>query len=133
MRTRSVAFGTLLLVAACASPREKAYKAALKDYQRANQATVEYARTQAKQLAAVTQTFQAAVGRWPQTFEELLQFALQNKLALDPLAFNEVVFATLSDNSVQIHYDINCSRFDTPQYKFTQTGSMNVKAKSKPR
>ena len=124
-------FVSLLFAAACASPREKALKTTLKDYQRANQATVEFARAQVKQLVAVTQTFQAAFERWPQTFEELVQFAWQDKLAFDPFAFNDAMFAALPDGSVQIHYDVNCARFDTPQYKFTQSGSVNAKVKSR--
>ena len=112
---------------ACASPRERELKAALQDYQRANQATVVFARTQVKQLVAATQAFRAAVARWPRSFEELAQFAQGTNRALDPLAFNDAVFATLPDGSVQVHYDVNCARFDTPQYKFTQTGSVNVK------
>jgi hypothetical protein len=119
----------LVLVAGCASPREKAFKAALKDYKRANQATVEFARAQIKQLIATMQAFRSAFDRWPQTFNELVGFALQNKLALDVFAFNDATFAALPDGSVQVHYDVNCARFDTPQYKFTQTGSVNVKAR----
>ena len=129
MRGRSAWFATLLFVAACASPRERAFKAALKDYNRINRAAVEFARAQAKQLVAATQTFQAARERWPQTFEDLVQFAFSNRLTLDPSAFNDVTFAALPDNSVQVYYDINCARFDTPPYKFTQSGSVNVKAR----
>ena len=129
MRCRFVAIAILLLIAGCASPREKAFKAALNDYKRANQTTVEFARAQVKQLVTATQAFHSAVGRWPQTFDELVPFAAQNKLALDLFAFNDVTFAALSDDSLQIHYDVNCARFNTPQYKFTQSGSVNVKAK----
>jgi hypothetical protein len=129
VRGRLVALGVLLLAAACASPREREIKAAQKDYQRRNRVTAEFARAQVKQLAAATQTFHAAFNRWPQTFEELMQFVLENKIALDPMAFNDVTFATLSDNSVQIHYDVNCARFNAPPYKFVQTGSLNVKAR----
>ncbi len=126
---RLVAIVTLLFVAACASPREKVFKAALNDYKRANQATVEFTRAQVKQLVAATQAFHSARDRGPQSFDELVQFALPNKLALDPFAFNDVTFAALPDGSVQMHYDVNCARFDTPQYKFTQSGSVNVKVK----
>jgi len=119
----------LLFVAACASPREKAFKAALKDYNRINRDAAEFARAQENKLVAATQTFQATHERWPQTFEELAQFAFSKELPLDPLAFNDVTFAALPDNSVQVHYDVNCARFDTPQYKFTQSGSVNVKVK----
>jgi hypothetical protein len=129
MSGRLVATAILLLVLGCASPREKAYKAALKDYQRANQATIEYARAQAKQLATTARTFHAALNRWPKTFDELASFAVQNRLAFDPYAFNDVTFAELPNESVQIHYDVNCARFDTPQYKFSQSSSINVKAK----
>jgi hypothetical protein len=129
MSGRLFAAATLLLVLGCASPREKAYKNALKDYQRANKATIEYARAQAKQLASAARTFYTSLNRWPKTFNELASFAIQNRLAFDPYAFNDVTFAELSDGSVQIHYDVNCARFDTPQYKFSQSGSINVKAK----
>jgi hypothetical protein len=130
MSGRLVALGILLLAVGCASPREKAYKRALKDYQHRDQATVEFARVQAKQLVAAARSFRAAVNRWPQTFNELASFAVQNRLALDPLAFNDVTFAELSDGNLQIHYDVNCARFDTPEYKFSQSGSVNVKVKS---
>ena len=129
MRSRPVAAATLLLVLGCASPREKAYKAALKDYQRANQATIEYARAQAKQLATTARTFHASLNRWPKNFNEFVLFAVQNRLAFDPYAFNDVTFAELPDESVQIHYEVNCARFDTPQYKFSQSGSVNVRGK----
>lgn len=121
---------TLMLFAGCASPREKAYKHALNDYQRTNQATVEFARAQAKQLVAAARSFHSTVNRWPQTFNELVSFAVQSRLALDPFAFKNVTFAELPDGSLQIHYDVNCARFDTPQYKFSQSGSVNVKVKS---
>ncbi|HUI05843.1 MAG TPA: hypothetical protein VL486_02435 [Verrucomicrobiae bacterium] len=94
-----------------------------------NRAAVEFARDEVKQLVAATQAFQATDERWPQTFEELAQFAFSNKLALDPAAFNDVAFAALPNNTVQVHYDVNCARFNTPQCKFTQSGSVNVKAK----
>jgi hypothetical protein len=119
----------LLLVASCASPREKALRSALKDYNRANRAAVEFARVQVNQLVAVTHSFQAAAGRWPQTYAELAQFALQNTPDFDPLVFSDVTFADLPDGSLQIHYDVNCSRFDTDQYKFTQSGSVNVRGR----
>jgi hypothetical protein len=129
VRGRFVATAFLLLVAGCASPREKAYKAALNDYKRANQTTVEFARAQVKQLAIAAQSYRSTFGRWPETFNELASFAVPNKLALDPLAFNDVTFATLSDGSLQVRYDVNCARFNTPQYKFNQSGPDNVKAK----
>jgi hypothetical protein len=129
MSGRFVAMTMLLLAIGCASPREKAYKRALKDYQLRNRATVEFAHTQAKQLVAAAQAFHSAVSRWPQTFDELASFAVQSRLAFDPLSFNDITFAELPDGSLQIHYDVNCSRFDTPEYKFSQSGSVNVKAK----
>ena len=127
MSGRLVALVILLFTVGCASPREKAYKHALKDYQNRNQATVEFAHAQAKQLVAAARSFHSAVNRWPQTLSELASFAVQSRLAFDPLAFNDVTFAELPDGSLQIHYDVNCSSFDTPQYKFSQSGSINVK------
>jgi hypothetical protein len=129
MSGRLIATATLLLVLGCASPREKAYKTALKDYQRANKATIEYARAQAKQLATAARTFHASLNRWPSTFNELASFAVQNRLTFDPYALNDIMIAELPDGSAQIHYDVNCARFDTPEYKFSQSGSINVKAK----
>jgi hypothetical protein len=129
MSSRLVATATFLLVLGCASPREKAYKTALRDYQRANQGTIEYARAQAKQLVAAVRTFHTSVNRWPKTYNELASFAIENRLAFDPYAFNDVTFAELPDGSLQIHYDVNCARFDTPEYKFSQSSSVNVKAK----
>jgi hypothetical protein len=61
----------------------------------------------------------------------LVGFVMANSVPLDPNDFNNVTFATLDDGTVQIHYDINCSRFNTPQYSFTQTGTVNVKAEEK--
>ena len=128
MRVRLVAIATLLAIS-CASPREKAYKAAMKDYQRANQATVQYARTQVKQLVVATQSFRTALSRWPQNYNELVTFAVENQLVFNPYAFNEVSFAMLPNASAQIRYDVNCAGFDTPQYKFSQSGTINVKAR----
>lgn len=130
MSGRLVALVILLFAAGCASPREKAYKRAMNDYQRTSQATVEFARAHAKQLVAAAQSFHSTANRWPETFNELALFAVQNRLAFDPLAFNDVTFAELADGSLQIHYDVNCARFDTPQCKFSQSGSVNVKVKS---
>ena len=128
MRIRFVAVTTLLLVS-CASPQQRAYKTALKDYQRANQATIEFAKAQAKQLVAATRSFHDTLNRWPKTFDDLASFAVANRLSFDPYAFNDITFAELADGSLQIHYDVNCVRFDTPKYKFSQSGTANVKAK----
>jgi hypothetical protein len=119
----------LLIVAACASPRERAYNAAVDDYKRADAVVVDFARANVKQLVAATKAFHASVGHWPQTFAELIDFALGNKVPLDAMAFTDATFAALADGSVQVHYDVNCIRFSTAQYQFTQTGSVNVKAK----
>jgi len=129
MRGRVLVIAALVFAGACASPREKVLKAALNDYQRTNHAAVAFARAQVKQLVAATLSFRSSLGRWPQTFNELVEFAMPNRLALDPLAFNDVTFAALPDGTVQLHYDVSCARFDTPQYKFTQSGSVNVKTK----
>jgi hypothetical protein len=119
----------LLILTACASPREKAYRAATADYQRMNAAVVEFARANVKQLVAATKVFHSSTGRWPQTFAEFADFAFDNRVAVDVTAFNDLTFATLDDGSVQIHYDVNCSRFSDPQYHFTRTGSVNVTAR----
>ena len=124
---RCIAVIALALIVGCASPRERAYKLALQDYQRGNQATVEFARAQARQLVAAAKSFRSTMNRWPQTFNELASFAIQNRLSFDPYSFNDTMFAELPDGSLQIHYTVNCSRFDTPQYKFSQSGSVNVK------
>ena len=130
MRADLVVAGLLALnFIACASPREKAYQSAVEDYKHENAVVVDFARAKVKQLVAATKAFQVSVGRWPRTFPQLAEFAFGNGLPLDPIDFNDVTFAVLDDGSVQVHYDINCARFDTPQYSFTQTGSVNVKAK----
>jgi len=120
---------SLLVVVACASPRERAYKAAVNDYKR-NQADVaEYTRAEVKQLVAATKAYRASVGHWPRTLIELSDFAFDNHVPLDFPAFNEVTFAVLDDGSVQVHYDVNCDRFKHGQYEFSQAGSVNVKAR----
>ena len=130
MRARLVLVGLLALnLVACASPREKAYQSALNDYKRQNAVVVDFARAKVKQLVAATKAIQASVGHWPQTLKELAGFAFGNRVPFDPTDFNDVTFAGLEDRSVQIRYDVNCSRFNTPQYSFTQTGTVNVKAR----
>jgi hypothetical protein len=120
---------SLLAVVACASPRERAYQAAVNDYKRSEAAAVEFARANVKQLVAATKAFHVSVSRWPRTLIELSDFAFDNHVPLDFPAFNEVTFAALDDGSVQVHYDVNCDRFKNGQYQFSQTGSVNVKAR----
>ena len=117
----------VLIVVACASPRERAYKAAVDDYRRRERVVVDFARVNVKQLVAATKAFHSSVGRWPRTFTEFGEFVLNNRAPLDLAAFNDATFASLSDGSVQVYYDLNCSRFDHAQYKFMRTGSVNVK------
>jgi hypothetical protein len=120
---------TVFVATGCASPREKAYQQAVRDYQRREAIAAAFARANVKQLVAATKTFRGSVGRWPQTFTEFGRFVLANNVPLDLTAFNDVAFAALGDGSLQIHYDVNCSRFSDKQYQFTQTGIVNVKAK----
>jgi len=120
---------SLLMAAACASPREKAYQQAVRDYERNEANVVAFARANVKQLVAGTKTFRSSVGRWPQTYQEFGRFVLANNVRVDLSAFNDVSFAALEDGSVQIHYDVNCSRFTDKQYQFTQTGTVNANAK----
>jgi hypothetical protein len=120
---------SLLIVAACASPRERAYQEAVNDYKR-NQADVaEYTRANVKQLVAATKTFYVSVGHWPRTLIKLSDFAFDKHVPLDFPAFNEVTFAALDDGSVQVHYEVNCDRFKHGQYEFSQAGSVNVRAR----
>ena len=129
MRPRLLLAGLLALnLIACASPRERAYQSSVSEYKRQNAVVVDYARGKVKQLVAATKAYRASAGYWPQLFNELVGFVLANNVPLDPDDFNNVTFATLDDGTVQIHYDINCSRFNTPQYSFTQTGTVNLKA-----
>jgi hypothetical protein len=130
MRARRwLAVVTVLVASACASPRDKAYQEALKDYKRSETDVVAFTQANVKQLIAATKTFHSTVRRWPQTYQEFGNFVSANNVPLDLLAFNDVTFAVLEDGSVQIHYDVNCSRFSNEQYQFTQTGTVNVKAK----
>jgi hypothetical protein len=130
VRGRLVLVGLLALnLIACASPREKAYRSAVNDYKRTNAVVADFARAKVKQLVTATMAFQTSVGHWPQTLTELAGFPFGNRVPFDPTDFNDVTFAGLEDRSVQIRYDINCSRFKTPQYSFTQTGAVNVKAR----
>jgi hypothetical protein len=119
----------ILNLAACASPREKAYQSALKDYKCQNAAVVDFAHEKVKQLVTATKKFQTSVGHWPQTFKELAEFTFANNMPFDPIDFNDITFAALENGSVQVHYDINCSRFSDPQHSFTQAGTLNVKVK----
>jgi hypothetical protein len=131
VRARLVLVSLLALnLVACASPREKAYQSAVNDYNRKNKVVVDFARGKVKQLVTATQAFHVSVGRWPQTLNELAGFVFANNVPLDPIDFNDVTFATIDDGSVQVRYDINCARFNTSQYSFTQTGTVNVKPKA---
>ncbi len=130
MRARLVFIGLLALnLIACASPREKAYRSALNDYKQKNAVVADFARAKVKQLVTAAKAFQASAGHWPRTFQGLAGFTFANNVPFDPVDFNDVTFAALEDGSVQVHYHINCSRFNNPQYSFTQTGTVNVKAK----
>jgi hypothetical protein len=130
MRVRTLLVGLLALnLVSCASPREKAYQSAVNGYKQKNVVVVDYARAKVKQLVTATKAFQTSTGHWPQTLKELAGFSFANGVAFDPTDFNDVTFAALDDGSVQIRHDVNCSRFDTPQYSFTQTGTVNVKLK----
>jgi hypothetical protein len=130
VRARLVLVGLLAVnLIACASPREKAYQSAVGDYNRKNKAVADFARAKVKQLVTATKAFQASAGHWPQTLTELARFAFANNVPLDPTDFNDVTFATMDDGSVQVRYDVNCSGFNTPQYSFTQTGTVNVKGR----
>lgn len=130
MRVRAwLAVVALLVVSACASPRENAYQQAVRDYKRNEADVVAFTQASVKQLIAATKTFYSTIHRWPQTYQEFGNFVSANNVPLDLLAFNDVTFAALEDGSVQIHYDVNCSRFNNEQYQFTQTGTVNVKAK----
>jgi len=130
VRTRFVLVSLLAInLVACASPREQAYRSAVSDYKHKNAVVVDFARAKIKQLVTATKAFQTSAGHWPLTFQQLAEFAFANGLPLDPLDFNEVTFAALEDGSVQVRYDINCARFTTPQYSFSQAGTVNVKVK----
>jgi hypothetical protein len=120
---------SLLMVAACASPQERAYQSAVNDYKREQAHVAEYTRANVQQLVAATKTFHVSAGRWPRTLIELSDFAIDNHVPLSFAAFNEVTFAVLDDGSAQVHYEVNCDRFKHGQYEFSQAGSVNVKAK----
>jgi len=117
----------LLLAIACASPREKAYQAAVRDYNRSQAEVVAFTQANVKQLILATKTFRSKVGRWPETYQELGDYTAANNLPLDLTAFSDVTFATLGDGSLQVYYDVNCSRFSTTQYQFVQTGTVTLK------
>ena len=120
--------GSLLLNMACASPQEKAYQAAVRDYNRSQAEVVAFTQANVRQLITATKTFRSRVGRWPETYQEFGNYAVANNLPIDLTAFNDVAFAVLGDGNLQIHYDVNCSRFSTKQYQFVQTGTVNLKA-----
>ena len=117
----------LLVAIGCASPQEKATNRAMRDYRRASAGCAAHAREQVARLAAVARVFRAANNRWPVLLPELARFAYLNKLALDELAFNEITFASMSDGSLQIQYEVNCARFDPANQSLLQPGMLNVK------
>ena len=127
--TRPLTAAVLLMATACASPQERAYKEAVKDYKRSQAAAAEYTRVNVGQLIAATKTYRASQGRWPRTLIELSDFAFDNHLPFDFPAFNEVTFAALDDGSLQVHYDMNCERFSQGHSAVSQTGSVNVRTK----
>jgi hypothetical protein len=117
------------MLAACASPRERAYRAAMADYKRSEVAVVQFTNAHVKQLVSAVQTFHSSTGHWPRTFHEFGSFAEEHTPTLDLSAFNDLSFAALADDTVQVHYDINCKQFNNGQYTFTRTGSVHVTAK----
>jgi hypothetical protein len=130
MRVRLLLVGLVALnLVACALPREKAYRSDLNDYKQKNAVVVDYARFKVQQLITAAKAFQTSIGHWPQTLKELAGFVFANNMPLDPTDFNDVTFAVLDDGSVQVRYDVNCSRFNNSQYSFTQDGTVNVKVK----
>lgn len=130
MRVKLLLVGLpFLLIVSCASPRERAYTAAMNDYKHTEAAVVDFTHANVKQLVAATRAFHSSVGRWPQSFPELTSFALSHNAPLDPIAFSDVTFADLADGTVQVHYDVNCIRFSNARYQFARTGSVNVRAK----
>ena len=119
----------VLIVGACATPRERAYQAAVNGYKLEQADVTEYTRAEVKQLVAATKAYRAKVGSWPRTLAEVNDFAVDNHGRLDFSAFNEATFAGLDDGSVQVHYEVNCDRFRHGEYQFSQAGSVNVKAR----
>jgi len=119
----------ILTLAACASPspREAVHKQAVIDYDRLAADADAFARQNVKQLVSTTQAFYSILRRWPRTFQELGRFVTDTREPLDLTVFNELDFATLKDGSVQIYYDVNCSRFDTKEFQFPKAGTVNVK------
>jgi len=99
----------------------------MRDYRRASAGCAARAREQGAHLAAAARAFRAANNRWPVLLTELSQFAYLNKLPLDELAFNDVTFASMSDGSLQIQYEVNCARFDPANQGLIQPGTLNVK------
>jgi len=124
---RRLALIALLVAIGCASPREKAVKRTMRDYRRSSAGCAARAREQGAYLAAAARAFRAANNRWPVLLPELAQFAYLNKLSLDELAFNDVTFASMSDGSLQIQYEVNCARFDPANQSLIQPGTLNIK------
>jgi hypothetical protein len=120
---------SLLITFACASPQQKAYQAAVRDYNRSQANVVAFTQANVKQLITATKAFRSKVGRWPETYQDFGNYAVANNLPLDLTAFNDVTFAVLGDGNLRVHYDVNCSRFSTRQYQFVQTGIVTLKAR----
>jgi hypothetical protein len=116
----------LATVAGCGSPQEKAYKRAMRDYQRGSKEARAYAQEQETQLFTVARAFRKSSGRWPYSAAELGFFADKERLKFNEYAFKRMTFATMPDGSAQVSYEVDCSRFDTHQYTYRMPGNVRI-------
>jgi hypothetical protein len=110
----------------CGSPQEKAYKRAMKNYQRGAKDARAYAKEQETQLVAVSRVFCKISGRWPYSAAELGFFADKERLKFNEYAFKRMTFATMPDGSAQVSYEVDCSRFDTHEYTYRMPGNVRI-------
>jgi uncharacterized lipoprotein YmbA len=121
-----IALGCATLLAACASPPERAMHRAMREYQRETQEAEQHAREQLARLARAAQAFHAANQQWPGTLDELARFAVRERLDFDRFGFRRADFALLSDGTLQVYYVVDSSAFDTPRHRFNLRGTLNV-------
>jgi hypothetical protein len=123
---RRLALLAALLLAGCASPREKAMKRTMKDYREASAECSRNSRAQVASLIAAARAFYAEYHRWPYRLSETARFGAIQNPPLDELTFNQTTFASMSDGSLEIQYEINCSRFDPAHPNLIQRNKVRV-------
>ncbi len=116
----------LTTMAGCASLRQKQFKRARRDYERASVPVRKYADEQAQRLTLTTRKFHEVNRRWPYSLNELAAFAAARELDFNPFAFTRMTIALMPDGAAQIQYEVDCARFNTMQYRFRMPGNLHL-------